>query len=102
MGGILDENEVTSRIASALRLAGQLDLTGAARIAVGIGLNSASMVSVGSNSTTPRTSSSLRMNSNPVRVEPDESVSRSALDRAADEVAASLARSFLRAFAASS
>jgi hypothetical protein len=100
MGGILDQNEVTSRVASALRLAGQLDLTGAERVAVGLGLNSASMVSIGSTSSVPRTSSSLRMNSEPVHLEPDESVSRAALDRAADEVAASLARSFLRVFEA--
>lgn len=98
MGSVLDESEITSRIASALRLSGRLDLTDAPRFAVGVGISSASMVSIGSVSALPRSSSSLRMNSGPVRVTPDESMTRAGLDRGADEVATSLARTLMRSF----
>lgn len=99
MGSLLNVQDVTARTAAALRLAGQIDLTGAPELAVGVGVTSASMVTIGEIRQSSRSSSHMSMNDAPVRVEPDETVTRTALDRGADEVAATLSRSLLRAFA---
>ncbi|NYJ18538.1 DUF4062 domain-containing protein [Glaciibacter psychrotolerans] len=98
MGTIVDAQDVTTRVASALRLTGQIDMTRAPKVAVGIGLTSRSMTAIGVAGQSNRTSASLSSRSEPVRVEPDESMSRAALDRGADEVAATLVRSLLRNF----
>lgn len=98
MGAILDPQDVVTRVASALRLAGQVDVSGAIRVTIGIGLSSTSMMSIGQVHQASRNGGSVRMDSSPVHIEPDETMSRSALDRGADEVAASLARTLLRAF----
>ncbi len=98
MGQILDSADATARVASALRLVGQLDMTRATKIAIGIGLSSKSMVTIGVAGHPPRNSASMTMESGPVHVLPDESVSRAALDRGADEVAATLVRSLIRNF----
>lgn len=79
VGAIFDAQDVAARVASALRLVGQVDMTGASKVAVGIGLPSSSMKSI-------------------AHVEPDESISRTALDRGADEVAATLTCSLVRSF----
>jgi len=98
MGAIFDAQDATARVASALRLVGQIDMTGASKVAVGIGLTSSSMISIGVAGQTGRNSASLSTDSGPAHVEPDESLSRAALDRGADEVAATLVRSLLRSF----
>ena len=98
MGAIFDAQDATARVASALRLVGQIDRTGASKVAVGIGLTSSSMISIGVAGQTGRNSSSLAGDSGPAHIEPDESISRAALDRGADEVAATLVRSLLRSF----
>jgi hypothetical protein len=98
MGSILDARELAQDIASALRLAGLIDVTGAARFAIGIGITSTSMVAVGELGGGPRNSVGMRLSSAPLHLEPDETVSRAALDRGAAEVASMLARSLLRAF----
>lgn len=98
MGQILDLGDATARVASALRLVGQLDMTRATKIAIGIGLSSKSMVSIGVAGQPGRHSASMSMESGSVHVLPDESVTRAALDRGADEVAATLMRSLIRNF----
>jgi hypothetical protein len=98
MGSIVDVQDTTARVASGLRLAGQIDMTQATRLAVGIGLTSRLMTTIGVAGQQSRTRASLSSRSEPVRVEPDESVSRAALDRGADEVAATLVRSLIRQF----
>ena len=70
----------------------------AERVAVGVGLTSSSMVTVGQVSAISRNSGSISMTSDPVRVEPDEKMTRAALDRGADEVATILSRALLRQF----
>lgn len=98
MGAIFDAQDVTARVASALRLVGQIDMTGASKVAIGIGLTSRSMVSIGVAGQSGRNSAPLSTGSEPAHVEPDESISRAALDRGADEVSATLVRSLLRSF----
>lgn len=98
MGSILDPLDVAPRIATALRLSGQIDRTAATKIAVGVGINSRSMVTLGRAGLSPRNSSSMSVTTEPVHVEPDETMSRAALDLGADEVAATLTRSLIRAF----
>lgn len=98
MGAIFDAQDVTARVASALRLVGQIDMTGASKVAIGIGLTSRSMVSIGVAGQSGRNSAPLSTDSEPAHVDPDESISRAALDRGADEVSATLVRSLLRSF----
>jgi len=98
MGSILDVNDLSQNIGSALRLAGLIDVTGAGRFAIGVGITSVSMVAVGEVGRGPRNSVGMRLNSAPIHLEPDETVSRAALDRGAGEVASMLARSLVRAF----
>jgi len=98
MGSILDSRDLTTRIATALRLAGQLDVSTASKFAIAVGLSTSSMVSVGQISQTARSRVSMSMTESAVKVEPDEAISRTALDRGADEVAASLSRSLIRQF----
>ncbi|MGY4856846.1 DUF4062 domain-containing protein [Cryobacterium sp. AP23] len=98
MGTIIDAQDVTTRVASALRLTGQIDMTGATKLAIGVGLTSRSMTAIGLAGQQSRSSVSLSSRSEPVRVEPDESIGRAALDRGADEVSATLVRSFVRNF----
>jgi hypothetical protein len=98
MGSILDVKDLSQSIGSALRLAGLIDVTGAARFAIGVGITSVSMVAVGEAGRGPRNSVGMRFNSAPIHLEPDETVSRAALDRGAGEVASMLARSLVRAF----
>jgi hypothetical protein len=98
MGKILDPGDATARVASALRLVGQLDMTAATKVAIGIGLSSQSMVAIGLAGQPGRNSVSVSMGSESVHVVPDESMTRAALDRGADEVAATLVRSLIRLF----
>ena len=98
MGSILDPQDLTSRVAAALRLAGQIDVTDAQEIAVGIGLTSVGAVSLGRAGQPARSTATFNMYEKTVRLEPDEGLGRSALDRGADEVSALMARSFLRLY----
>lgn len=98
MGSILDLNDLSRRLGSALRLAGQVDVSGADRFAIGVGITSTSMVAVGELGRGPRNSVGMHLSSAPLHLEPDETVSRAALDRGAGEVATMLARSLIRTF----
>jgi hypothetical protein len=98
MGSILDPEDLTAQVVSGLRLAGQIDPTRAPRIAVGVGLSSRTMLSVAKAGQPSRNSASMSSVSEPVHVEPDEAMSRAALDRGADEVAVGLARTLVRGF----
>ena len=98
MGTILDPQDLATRTAAALRLAGQIDITGAAEVAIGIGLTRGSMVSAGTVTGVARNTGQMRMSAEPTRVEPDERITRAVLDRGADEVGASLARALVAGF----
>ena len=98
MGSILDVNDLSTSIECALRLSGQIDVTGAGRFAVGVGISSTSMVSVGELGRGPRNSVGMRLGSTPLYLAPDETVSRAALERGAREVASTHARALIRAF----
>lgn len=101
MGSLLDVDDLGSQTASALRLAGQIDSTGATRVAVGVGLTARTMLSVAKAGQPSRNRASMSSGSEPVHIEPDEAMSRLALDRGADEVAATLARALIRGFTSS-
>lgn len=101
MGSIVDVDDLAIQMASALRLAGQMDPAGATRVAVGVGLTARTMLSVAKVGQPSRNSASISSGNEPVHVEPDETMSRSALDRGAGEVAATLARTIIRGFTSS-
>jgi hypothetical protein len=98
LGLILDPQDVTVKVASALRLAGQIDRTAAANVVLGIGLTSGSTVTLGEVSQRSRNSSHMSLNDGPTQVEPDETITRAAFDLGANEVAALATRSLVRAF----
>lgn len=100
LGSILDQAVLTSTVAGGLRLIGALRLLHECDVAIGIGLGgSTSMVAEGRVTGIARTAASMSgSGAQPVRVEPDEAVSMSALDRGADEVAGSVVQALLDAF----
>lgn len=100
MGGIVNEADLTAMAARALRFAGTTGVFDAdQRLAVAVGLNG-SMFSVidGQLPSSPRSSASFgTMRDKPIRVLPDESVSATVLDHAAEEYGRELAASLLEA-----
>lgn len=102
LGAILDRASLVSTVAAGLRLVGALGVPMAPEgdIAIGIGIGgNTSMISEGRVTGVARTSASISMfGSRPIRVEPDEAVTSSALDRGAAEVADVVVRALLDAF----
>lgn len=99
-GGILNLADLTQMAATALRLIGSVGAEESKRYALAAGL-SGSMMSVidGPLPTHGRSSASFGVLSDePVRVWPDESVSMSAFERGASEVARDLARALIDGF----
>ncbi|MCJ1698004.1 DUF4062 domain-containing protein [Rathayibacter caricis] len=96
MGTIYDPQDITARIAAALRLIGQIGVVKAPYVAIGVGLTSTTMVTVGTAGTAGRTSGSMPRDRGPIHVEPDEAISKAALDQGAGEVAVTLNRALLR------
>jgi hypothetical protein len=97
MGTIYDPQDVSARIASALRLIGQIGVVRTPLIAIGVGLTSMSMVAIGTAGGPGRNRAGMTMSSSAVRAEPDEAISIAALDQGAGEVAVTLSRTLLRA-----
>jgi hypothetical protein len=100
MGEILDPDRLPLQLASSLRLIGALNIVDGGRLAIAIGLDPGAMLTVDKfDPYRSRTrSTGLSMSDNPLRLSPDESVSLSALDEGAAEVAADLARGLIEAF----
>jgi hypothetical protein len=99
LGVILDSEDLAATTSRSLRLIGAMGLINADRVAVGIELADVMLASEGKLTDVPRSSTSFGFNNQQdVHVEPDESVSNSALDRGADEVAATLVRTLLAEF----
>jgi Domain of unknown function (DUF4062) len=97
---VADQDDLTERIAGGLRLAGRLDLSDADKLAVAVGIDPATMITIGRvaelatrNSATIAGAGRL----DHVHIEPDEAASRSALDTGATEVARPLARRLIDA-----
>lgn len=100
IGSVYDPDVVVGQVAAALRLAGALDKSRNDRLAIALGLTTTSGVSRGSLASMPRNGGSINSTTEPVRVEPDEVLSRAALDRGAAEVSAATVRALDRAIVA--
>ena len=97
LGAMLDSDDLTEAVALQLRIIGALNLMTADRFALSVGLGGAmGMVSLAKPGVR-RNSASMGFGSDePVRVEPDESVSVAAFDVGADDVASLLVKTLLR------
>lgn len=92
MGSVVDLDDVTQQLAGMLRLVGQLRVIASPDLAVAVGVDDISMLTVGRVADLPRHSASFPSTSSaPVRVPPDELVTAAALDIAAAEAARPLA-----------
>ncbi len=97
LGAVLDADDLGERIAGMLRLLGGVAPSDGGPYAIGTAIEAAGMVSVGPiASLGERTSAQMSLPyGKPLRVEPDEAVTSSALAEGAQEVGAVLARSLL-------
>lgn len=102
MGSILDPIQLPEQIAQLLRLIGLLRVVETSQVAIGVGVDPATMLSTGLVTQLPRQSATrLSMSGHPLRVAPDELVTVAALDAGALEVARSLSRELVVATEAS-
>lgn len=98
MGSILNPIQLPEQIAQLLRLIGLLRVVETSQVAIGVGVDPATMLSTGHVTQLPRQSATrLSMSGQPLRVAPDELVTVAALDAGALEVARSLSRELLAA-----
>jgi len=98
MGAVLDESLLPAQIADSLRLLGSLRLVDTDNVAIAVGVDHTMLLTEGNLGHGQRTHATmLRTSDNPVRIPPDETVTRPALDVAATEVAQPLARALRRA-----
>jgi hypothetical protein len=97
---VLDPDDLTARIAEALRLAGRLGVVHSGHIAVAVGVDPASLTTVGKVAQLgTRTSATFAGSGRLERVlvEPDEAVTLAALDLGATDVARAAARRLINA-----
>jgi hypothetical protein len=98
MGAMLDSDDLADAVALQLRVIGALNVVSADRVALSIGLGGAMSLVSFAKPGVRRNSASLGFGSDePVRIDPDESVSTAAFDVGADEVARLLVRALLAA-----
>lgn len=96
LGAVLDDEALTSQIASALRLIGELRVVVGPELAIAVGVDPMTSVSIGSVNEMPRRSANFGFHSStPVRVSPDESATLAALDSGSSEVARNLGRELI-------
>jgi hypothetical protein len=94
LGSVFDQNASVEQIAECLRLVGELRLVTQERLAIAVGLDPTSSISIGKADQLPRNQASLGMRTNSsIHVEPDESVSQAALSTGAREMSRHLSRS---------
>jgi hypothetical protein len=92
---VADQDDIAERIAESLRLADRLNILRSDRLAVAVGIDPASMITVGRVSELATRSSATIAGGgrlDHIYVEPDESVPRAALDLEAAEVSRPLAQ----------
>jgi hypothetical protein len=93
MAAIFDAEDARQQTARSLRLVGALQLIRSEKVAIAIGLERTMMLAIGQLADLRHVNSvSLRGSDKPVRVTPDEAVSREALDVGADAVTETLVR----------
>lgn len=99
LGTILDAADLRSAIAESLRLVGATGLVTVDRLAIAVELTNLSLVSEGTLTGVSRTSGSMGFApEGPIRITPDETVTRSALAAGSNEVAGVLVDQLLNAF----
>jgi len=99
MGAILDEDDLVATTTKYLHLLGAMNLLTAERFAIAIGLGGSRTMAEGRVTGVARNRVSVGFGGeDPVRVEPDESVSAAAFDRGADQVTRDLITGLLEAF----
>jgi Domain of unknown function (DUF4062) len=97
---VLDPDDLTVRITEALRLAGRMGVINASHVAVAVGVDPASLITVGSVSELATQSSATYAGGGRldyVHVQPDEVATTAALDNGAAEVARLMARRLIDA-----
>jgi hypothetical protein len=97
---VADQDDLAGRIAEGLRLTGRLNVLRADRLAVAVGIDPATMITIGRVSElATRTSAEIAGSGrlDHIHVEPDETVSRAALDTGAIEAARPLAQRLIDA-----
>ncbi|WP_170945981.1 DUF4062 domain-containing protein [Rhodococcus sp. 14-2483-1-2] len=93
LGSLFDQEASVEQIAECLRLVGALRLVTQERLAIAVGIDPTSSITIGIVANLPRNQASFGTRSNaPIRVEPDESVSQAALSTSSLEVSRLLAR----------
>lgn len=96
LGAVLDDEALTSQIASALQLIGELRVVVGPELAIAVSVDPMTSVSIGSVNEMPRRSANFGFHSStPVRVNPDESTTLAALDSGSSEVARNLGRELI-------
>ncbi|BBZ64900.1 hypothetical protein MINS_03290 [Mycolicibacterium insubricum] len=99
LGSILDPTQLPLQIASLLRLISHAQAISSAHVAIAVGVAPVSTLSIGKVSDMPRRSAQLlKLSDQPLRVEPDELVTVTALDAGAPEVGGILSRRLIEAF----
>jgi Domain of unknown function (DUF4062) len=97
---VLDPDDLTARITEALRLAGRMRVINAGHVAIAVGIDPASLTTVGSVSELATQASAAYAGGGRleyVHLQPDEAATIAALDNGAAEVARSVARRLISA-----
>ncbi|MFE9191917.1 hypothetical protein ACFYL6_20125 [Micromonospora sp. NPDC007208] len=101
MGAILDPDALPDQIAGLLRLIGGLGILDGDQVAIGVGVSTEGLMSVGRVSGQPRhQATSLMLSNDPIQVPPDELVTLAALGPGAAEVGRTLSRTLIDAVSA--
>ncbi|MET7952008.1 hypothetical protein [Micromonospora sp. NPDC005324] len=101
MGAILDLDALADQIAGLLRLVGGLGVFECDQVAIGVGVSTERLMSVGRVSGQPRHQvTSLMLSNDPIQVPPDELVTLAALGPGAAEVGRTLSRTLIEAVSA--
>lgn len=97
MASVLDPVKLPAQVANLLRLIGSLEIVDAYRIAVAVGVDPVKFLTVEAfDENRPAANSmSIKHSEDPLRIDPDESVTLSAIGSGADEVAQHLARALI-------
>jgi hypothetical protein len=97
---VLDPDDLTARITEALRLAGRMRLINTSHVAIAVGIDPASLITVGSVSELATQASATYADGgllDYVHLQPDEAATIAALENGATEVAHSVARRLINA-----
>lgn len=99
LGAVLDPAQLPLQIAGMLRLIGHTQAISSPHVAIAVGIEPVSTLSIGTVSDMPRSSAQLlKMSDQPLRVEPDELATAAALDAGAAEAGAIVSRRVIEAF----